>query len=99
LKITIEERILVVPFDFQRQGFARKLAHMINFMRNRFTLASIYDLFYFELFLCPIEIIQGPPKALGSFGFAASTSDYLFDGNCNLRECRLKFRECFGKID
>lgn len=102
LEIPVEEGILVVPFDFQRDApcalAGGELADVIDLMRLALVRNVIDPLLDPECGLAPASLVQGTSQPLCSLSFAAATSDDLGNRNPGLAKRHLQFPNCFGKI-
>ena len=72
LKVAVEERVFVVPFDFESNSAAFKSPYVIDFVRLCFALDSVDDALDHKIVLSPSAILESIAKALRAFGLAAA---------------------------
>jgi DGQHR domain-containing protein len=80
-QVAVEEGILVVPLNLKRDDPGRQLAHMVDFMRDRFAGHAVNALLDREDRFAPIQVRQNMAQALGALGLSTAGANDLLDGN------------------
>ena len=75
LKIAIEERVFVVPLDFQGDAAVIRSAHVIDFVGGRGPFLAVDGLPDQNIALDPTPSGQRTSQALGEAGFATAAAD------------------------
>ncbi len=99
LQIAVEERVLVVPFDLERNRSCVERFHLVDLVRLRFFLDSINDPLNDEIMLAPVVSGQSVAKALRPLCLAASRSDNFLTRNGRRQQNTFKLLGYFVKID
>ena len=98
LQIAIEERILVVPFDFQSDGTSVGSTHMVDFMRDRSPLHIVDGLPDDDIAFDPFPFRQGSSKPLRRFGLPASALDQLHIGDLETQKYATQLSKRLSEI-
>lgn len=86
LEVAIEERILVVPLNFQSDGTVLGSTHVVDFMRDRGPLHIVDGLPDDDIAFDPLPFRQGSSKPLRRFGLPASAPDQLYIGDLEIQQ-------------
>jgi hypothetical protein len=80
LQVAVEEWILVVPLDFERDDAAiGEGTDMIDLMGDRLPLDAVDALFDREIDLVPAQLGQGAPETLSALCLASTRADDLLN--------------------
>ena len=95
IQISIVEWILIVPFNFQREGTVIKDFHMVNGVTGCLSLPIIYKFPYLKLSFRPFLFFKCLPQSLRNWRFAVATAHKLFNLN---REASQYIRDIFQGV-
>ncbi len=98
-KIPIEERIFVVPFDFQGDNAGGKSLDVIDLMGNRLSGDTIDGPLNLEFMFAPPLLVKRSTEPLRSLCFASARSDDLLDRYCRTQQNAFQLLRDFWKID
>ena len=97
-EIAIEERILVVPFDLEREGTFLAWPDVIDLMADRLLGYAVDCLSQLEVVLRPAERGKPATQALRHLGFAAATTDDLGHRQRYVQQRAFEFVDEVGKV-
>lgn len=89
-QVSVEERILVVPFNLQSNRSPREILDMVNFAGLREGRWIVDFLLNSETPLCPTGFVKSPPQALGALRLSPSAGYNLLDWDRYFRNYRIQ---------
>ena len=98
LKVAIEERILVVPLDFQGNGALVGSTHMVDFMRDRGPLNIVDSLPDNDIAFDPLLFRQGSSEPLRRFSFSSPTPYQLRIGDLEIQQYTTQLSKRLSEI-
>ena len=99
LQVAVEERVLVVPLDLERERAAGRAADMVDLVADGGAGLAVDDGLGLEVVLAPSRRAQRPAQALGERGLPAARADELGPGEAERQERRGQLGRLVGEVD
>jgi len=97
-EVTVKERVLVVPLDFERERTIRRFENMIDLMRSSFAFIPIDDRLNNEFMFLSAEFIKRVTQPHGGLGLAATAPDQFLCRYSERKQRRNKRVRLVGEI-
>ncbi len=99
LKVAIEKRVLVIPFDLERNRSGAERTDVIDFVGLGFARHAVDGPLNDKVMLIPFPGPEGIAKSLRALRFAATRPDDFLDRNRRSQEHILDHLGDLGKVD